>query len=280
VDWPTTKCQFPWALASAADLSLTQISSAGQTAGRGWVVGRDHPEPDRKRLPRTDGERGQTPIPALSQASQMCRRHLIQDLFMVLSCVPIETAKPCLLPAAFRPPGADPSSATQAIDVPCQGAMTVPTCVANASSPPPRRGANRSNLSRRPERLRLDAIPAGQSNHLARDSETDLFQVSDKTSEIPAGLALQNEIRTIPPSKHIWPARPQRLARIPFARAAVSRMAFGRVLSQDSFQVFCETREIACLIPDRLPPPHPSPSGGRNTGNNAELPTGGYQLLR
>lgn len=73
------------------------------------------------------GERGQTPIPALSQASQFCHRRLIQDLFVVPSCVLIETTKACLFPAAFRPPGADPSSATQAIDVPCQGAMTVPT---------------------------------------------------------------------------------------------------------------------------------------------------------
>lgn len=100
------------------------------------------------------------------------------------------------------------------------------------------------------------------------------------SAEIAAGLALQNEIRTIPPSKHISPARPQRLAHTPLARTAVSRMTFGRVLSQDSLQVFYETREIAFLIPDRLPLPPPSPSGGRNTGNGAELPTGGPSAPR
>ena len=70
-----------------------------------------------------------------------------------------------------------------------------------------------------------------------------------------AGLALQNEIRAIPPSKRISPARPQRLARTPFVRAAVSRITIGKVANQDLFRVFCKIREITFLIPRRPPPP-------------------------
>ena len=194
VDWPTTERQCRWALSSPADLSLTQISRAGQTAGRGWkgLVRRTgspgagpetaHPTGHRPSFqeslawqqtvpdsswgePKRRAECGQTPIPALSQASQFYRKRLSQDLFMVLYQVPVEMTETRLLPAAFGPPGANPSSATQAIDVPSQGAMTVPTCH-RCFLPSPRRGANRSSLSRRPR-----ATPAGRDpNRSARVS--------------------------------------------------------------------------------------------------------------
>jgi hypothetical protein len=211
-----------------------------------------------------------------------------------------------LLPAAFGPPGANPSSATQAIDVPSQGAMTVPTC-RRCFLNSPRRGANRSSLSRRPRATPAGRDPnrsvrvsclglvnrpisslvqdaqdiwmasasslAGQARDLPRRTAPDTFQAPRGpfagpralSEEIPAGfsgvqwasagLALQNEIRAIPPPKRISPARPQRLARTPLVRAAVSRMTIGRVVNQDLFRVFCKTREIAFLIPGRPPPP-------------------------